>query len=107
MVKPKKLIQVRLNHQQLEFLQNYGEGITQQLENALERLEKLEQNNGKVTLEADKKKQQQLNFLKEKERIKTEAAKERQKLREHVRVNWGDSYVDTDSFYKDEWGDNF
>jgi hypothetical protein len=89
----KTLIHVRLSPKHLKILHNYGEGHTEQLEKALERLEKLEEDMRKLRVEGDKKKQQQLDFLREKERIKTEALQRRQALRParaaHAQVDWG------------------
>jgi len=104
-------ISLRLSQKQLKILQKYGEGITQQIENALDHLRALEENENR---EQDQKALDRLAFLKEKERIKTEALQERLKLRQKqrptraARVDWGEGYAgDGDSKYDDDWGDNF
>lgn len=92
-----KKFSIRFSEKDLNFLQSYGEGITQQLEKALERLRLLEQNQEQLKTTADQRTQRSLNILKEKERIKTEARLQRQRLRppQNPHVDWGDSYVDT------------
>ena len=102
-------LSLRLPQRQVDFLRAYGHTDTEALEKALDRLEEFEQHQN---ITGYKKKQEQLDFLKEKERIKTEALELRQRLRParamRAQVDWGDGYAgDSDSKYDDDWGDNF
>lgn len=104
-------LSLRLPQHQVNFLKRYGQQPTEAIEKALDRLEELEENENS---EQDQKAQGCLAFLKEKERIKTEALKERLRERQKqrptraARVDWGEGYAgDSDSKYEDGWGENF
>ena len=104
-------LSLRLSQRQVDFLRAYGHTDTEALEKALDRLEEFEQHQH---ITGYKKKQEQLDVLREKERIKTEALKERERIRAlrpratHVKVDWGEGCSgDSDSKYEDSWGDNF
>jgi len=101
-------LSLRLSQRQVDFLRAYGHTDTEALEKALDRLEEFEQHQH---ITGYKKKQEQLDILREKERIKTEALQERLKLRQKqrptraARVDWGEGYAgDSDSKYRDDWG---
>ena len=104
-------LSLRLSQRQVDFLRAYGHTDTEALEKALDRLEEFEQHQH---ITGYKRKQEQLDILREKERIKTEALKERERIRAlrprgtHVKVDWGEGYSgDSASKYDDDWGDNF
>jgi len=103
-------LSLRLPQHQVDFLRAYGHTDTEALEKALDRLRELEQNQAQLKAEPAQKKQQQLDFLREKERIKTAALEQRQRLRPArgpARVDWGEGYSgDSASKYDDDWGDN-
>jgi len=108
---PKNHKTLRLSDQDAEFLKKFGNGLTEQLEQALTHLRTLEENQNH---EQDQKALDRLTFLKEKERIKTEALKERLRERQKQRpthaaqVDWGEGYSgDSDSKYRDDWGENY
>lgn len=106
---------LRLPQDLLDFVRAYGDTDTKALENALNKFKQLEQaQEQNQNREQDQKALDRLAFLKEKERIKTEALKERLRERQKqrpthaARVDWGEGYSgDSDSKYDDDWGDNF
>lgn len=106
-------LSLRLPQRQLDFLKNYGPKPTEALEKALDRLKELEQNQEHLKTEQDTKRQQQLDFLREKERIKTEALERRQRLRParamRANVDWGGASGrgDPDGQYEQSYGDTF
>lgn len=98
-MKRKTLVNIRLSDADIQFLQNYGDGKTESLENALQRLRELEEKQKEqlALSTAELKQKRKLEFEKQKEAVKTAALRERQKIKEKnqkSKVDWGDGYVD-------------
>jgi hypothetical protein len=97
---PKKKLSFRISDKDAKFLSQYGNNTTEQLEKAIEKLRDFEEETQlmKEVSKEELKQKRRLEYLKQQEKIKTDAQIERRKLRQNnsrrAKVDWGENYVD-------------